>query len=537
MSINKKPDGWSIILILLLLCYVLSMIWINFHAALWYRMDCYTYAYEGRLMFESRSFFPENWIFGNQYHIVSSPNLAALFYGLTKDSVSAMAFAASLSIILVLLSFLWCFKPFVEKQALWAGALCLLGGAIFGTDAALYISGLQVLYTMCSYYACYLIGILLTLGIWIRLRLGKHVSIWLTLLALLLNFALGMQSLREMLVLVIPLFLTDFLFSFYSSEKGKARLHLSIFCFLFLCGVFAFEMAGHFYMKSLNVPSTPIIGNLEIDIIPSHLLANFWASTKNLLRISGLAIAMDGIKHLPLSLCALCIVLAVLFALFLIFKNRDRSPLALSIVFSLLSVLCVFGIGIFFMRTRDIYYFVYWLLASLSIVYLLNHERFRQKHTLFAALIAICCFNYCFSFIPNYIDYYKNHNTLESFAMSLANREIRVIYTDGMPVIAAASHDRIVSQSYWLDFSMDSGYPLMFFPSDKHTAVYNDEYYANSLICISDTTQQAIEQAPDEYKNAIMGNLLFVDQITIRGNTFRLFETKKRIICPPSSIM
>lgn len=532
----NKQHCWSISTRALLLLFIASMIWINFHAALWYRMDCYTYAYEGRLMFEARSFFPENWIFSNQFHIVSSPNLAALFYGLTKDSVSAMAFASSLSILLVLLSFLWCFKPFVEKQALWAGALCILGGVILGTDAALYISGLQVLYTMCSYYACYLIGILLTLGIWIRLRLGKHVSFWLILLDLLLNFALGMQSLREMLVLVIPLFMTEFLFSFYPYEKGKARLHLSSLSFLFLWGVFAFELAGHFYMNSLHIPSTPNIGDLALDILPSHVFPNFWASTKNLLRISGLSLAMDGIKYLPLSICALSIVAAVFFALFLIFKNRDRSPLAMSIVFSLLSILCVYGIGIFFMRTRDIYFFVYWLLASLSIVYLLNQEKFRLKNTVFAALTAICCINYCFSFIPDFIDNNKNHNKLESFAQSLADNGVRVIYMDGMPVIAAASHDRIVSQSYWLDYSIENGYPLTFFPSDKHITVYNDAYYANSLICISDTAQEALDQAPDDYKNELMDNLVFIDQITIRGNTYRLFQTKKRIISPSSAI-
>ena len=533
---RRKLNGWSIIISLLLLLYVGSMIWINFHSALWYRMDCYTYAYEGKLMFETQSFFPENWIFGNQYQIVSSPNLAALFYGLTKNSISAMAFASSLSIILVFLSFIWCFKPFIGKNSLWADALCLLGGVILGTDAALYLSGLQVLYTMCSFYACYLIGILLTLGIWLRLRTEQKVPVWLVLLAVVLNFALGMQSLRELLVLVIPLLITEFFFSFYSSEKGKARLYLAKNSFLFLCGVLAFELAGHFYMDSLQIPSTPIIGGLELDLIPSHLFANFWASTKNILRISGLAIAMDGIKYLPLSICALFIASAVLLALIMIIRQKDRSPLAMSIVFSWLSLLCVYGIGVFFMRTRDIYYFIYWFLASSSIAYLLNVDRFRPKKVVLAIMTVICCVNYCFNFLPDFIDYEKNHDKLETFSQSLADRGYSIIYTDNMPIVAAASHDRIISQSYWLDYTLETGYPLIFFPSDKHTIVYDDSHYANSLICISDTTHDSLEQAPNDYKHELMDNLVFVDQLSIRGNTFRFFDTRKRIISPPSAI-
>lgn len=529
---TRKVNGWDLLIWMLLLLYVGSMIWINFHSALWYRMDCYTYAYEGRLMYETCSLFPENWIFSNQYHIIASPNLAAAFYGITKDSLSAMALASSFSAILVLISFLWCLKPFVGKRALLAGALCLLGGVILGTSAALYISGLQVLYTMCSYYACYMIVILLTLGIWLRLHTGERVSILMVILTVLLNFALGMQSLREMLVLVIPLFLSELLFSFYPLVKGKAKFRFSKIAILYLTGVFVAELGGYLIMDSLHIPTTPNIGGLELDIIPSHLLANFWASTKNLLRISGLAIAMDGLHYLPLSICGLCIAAAIFLTIILIFKNKDCSPLAKIIVFSLLSVLCVYGIGIFLMRTRDIYYFVYWLLAALCIVYLLNHGHSVLQKLVLAALSVICCINYCYNFLPDFKDYKENHEKLEIFAQSLADRGIQIIYTDSMPIVAAASHDRIVSQSYWLDFPMESGYPLTFFPSDKHTVVYDDAHYENSLICISNRTKEAIHTASDTYQESLFSNLELFDRFDLRGESYLYFRSKKRLISP-----
>ena len=511
---------------LLLLIYVLSVIWINFHSALWYQMDCYTYAYEGRLMYESSSFFPDNWIFGNQYHIISSPNLAALFYGITKNSISAMSLASSLSTILVLCSFIWCLSPFVKKNALWIGALCLGGGIIIGSNAAMYISGLQVLYTMCSYYACYLIGVLLSLGVWIRLRIKKKVPWGLIVLVVLLNFALGMQSLREMLILVIPLFLTEVLLCFFQDTRvPKAGV-------LFIGFLFLTELGGHYYMSSLDIASNPIIGELQLELHPNNVLSNFWASTKNILRISGLALANDGIHYLPLSICAGFIVLVILFSLIMIVKRKDRSPLAILIVFSTISIICVYGIGVFLMRTRDIYYFIYWLLASLSVVYLLNEESFQFRKFLVSSIILICSINYCFNFIPCFQDYHYNQKHLKAFSESLVERGISVIYVDDMPIFAASSQDRIISQSYWLDYQMQTGYPLTVFPSDKHTPIYDDAHYEHSLICISNYYRDAITNGPENFKCELMNNLELFDQITIRGELYSFYKPQKRIISP-----
>lgn len=493
-------------------------------------MDCYSYAYEGRLMYESVSCLPDNWIFGNQYHIVSPPNLAALFYGFTKDSVRAMAYASSLSIILVLGSFLWCLIPFVKRDSLWIGVLCISGGIIFGSSAAMYISGLQVLYTMCAYYACYLVGILLTIGVWIRLRVQQKIPWFFTVLVLLLNFALGMQSLREMLILVIPLIVTECLLFFMPGKSPSDKKHKA--CLLLISGVFIAELAGHFYLKSLDIPATPIIGELQLDLNPSQLIANFWASTKNILRISGLAIAIDGIKYIPLSICALLVALSIIYSLVMIIRRKDGSPLAIFIVFSAISVICVYGVGIFFMRTRDIYYFIYWLLAALSIIYVFNQDNLRYRPILLAVLLLICSINYCYSFIPDFRDYRDNHKQLASFTRSLTERGIKVIYTESMPIFAAASHDSIVSQSFWFDFNLTDGFPLTVFPSDKHTVIYDDLHYANSLICLSDSNLEAISEGPEAFRNVLLCNLEPFDQVEIRGTTFHFFKSKTRLICP-----
>lgn len=518
----------------LLFLFIISIVWINFHSALFYRMDTFTYSYEARLMFEQKTCFLENWIYGNQYHIVASPNLSALFYGIIKDSTLSMALASSLSLFLVLLSFIWCFKGCFGKTAKTAGLLCLGGGIIFGTSAALYISGLQVLYTMASYYACYLIGLFLTLGCWLRLRQGNRPGIGWILLVITLNFALGMQSLRETLILNIPLLILE---GFYL----LARLHkketfqtavLQNNSLWFVIALLAIELAGYVFMKSLNILSTPIIGDLTLDLSPAALVSNTWASVKNVLRISGIAIAADGLQYIPLSICGMAVALDVLWAVFRIIRTKDGSSLAKSIMFSLLSVLCVFGVGVFLMRTRDIYYFTYWVLATLCICYTIENTNWSKW--LIPALVTVCLINYYFNFFTDFRVYQKDSSRLEAFTQHLIqDQNAKVLYTSSRPIFAAASHDRIISQAFWLDVPMESGYPLTVFPSDKHTVIFDDEHYNGSLFCFSSDYLNYLPNAPEEYREYLMNHLQFVDSFQLSsGEKYRIYRPIGRILSP-----
>ena len=512
------------ILVFLIALFAGSMFWVNFHGHLWYGMDMFTYSYEGRLMYQGHTCFPDNWIFGNQYQIIASPNISALFYGLCKDSTTAMSFASSLSVVLTILAFFWCFKKAFSSFTISIGILCVLGGTIFGTHAASYISGLQVLYTMASFYSCYLIVILITLGCWLRLRDGSK-SPWVMMgLCVILNFALGMQSLREMLILIIPLLLLDCFYNIAESRMNKS--------FLFIAVLLLVESAGHLFMQTLNVPTTPIIGDLQLDLAPSSIIANIWASAKNILRISGVAIVKDGIRYLPLSICAMVILAVILYSLSLIIRKQDQSPLAKCILFSFVSVLCVFGVGVLLMRTRDIYYFVYWLLAALSVAYVFDSMGVKSQKWFVSIICIICMVNYGFNFIPAFSDYHRYGKKLESFTQSLVDRGVKVIYVDATPIFAASSHDAIVSQSFWLDINMETGYPLTVFPSDKHTVVYDDKHYDSSLICFSDHYLHYLPEAPEAFQNSLKENLELFDELTLGPRKFVLYRSKKRVIAP-----
>lgn len=514
--------------------YFLSIVWINIHGSLWNQMDIYTYTLEGRLIYEAKSCFPEGWLFGNQYHIIASPNLAAVFYGLTHDSSLAMALASSLSSILILLSFWWCFKGHLTRKGMAVSLLCLAGGIIFGTSASTYISGLQVLHTMASFYACYLIVLLITLGCYFRLKRKESTPWVMIIISLLTNFALGMQSPRELLILAIPLVIMEglaFLAAIIKHRPFKEAV-LKNGCLYFVLGIFIAEVAGHFYMQSLHVPTTPIIGDVALDLSPSALFANLWASTKNLVRIAGISIVVDGIRYLPLSICALLVFLTIPWSIVQIIRKKDRSTLARAIFFSIISVFGVYFVGIFLMRTRDIYYFIYWLLAALCVTYCIQNLHKKYIPVFLAVLLAVCAINYGYSFIPNYIDYQRNHRTVETFAQKMVDDGIQVVYVDSSPIFAASSKDRIISQSYWLNVNMDHGYPLYYFPSDKYVPAYDDAHYEKSLICISGQYLKTIPTLSLAFQDALYSNLEYYDEIQINNKKYVFYKPVGRVIDP-----
>ena len=304
---------------------------------------------------------------------------------------------------------------------------------------------------------------------------------------------------------------------------------------MFVIATILADVGGIAFVNSLNIPATPVIEPVQLDLSISGIAAHFWASTKNILRISGMALASDGLKYLPLSICAFFIALLIIWSLVRIIRTKDFSPLAQVIVFSLVSVLGVYFVGVFLMRTRDIYYFTYWFLATASILYTIGCIKIKYQLPLIGLLASISLINYGYNFLPDYHDYRDNAKRVQEFTQSLIDRGVHVIYSDATPIFAATSHDWILSQSFWLDVKSKSGYPLSVFPSDKYVTAYHDDYYEGSLICFSDYTLRFIESEDGkDFREELMSHLDFYDEFTLNKSRFLFYKPKEgqRIIQP-----
>ena len=115
--------------------------------------DMYADTLVARLMWEEKTLFPFAYVFGNQLYVIATPVLSALFYGLGASQNTAMALATTAMSLFIVLSFLWMLRPLVKKGlSLWASLLMLVS-CVFGEKLVNQEQG-QLLFIMCSYYAC-----------------------------------------------------------------------------------------------------------------------------------------------------------------------------------------------------------------------------------------------------------------------------------------------------------------------------------------------------------------------------------------------
>ena len=193
--------------------------------------DIYADMLLAKQIWGKKSLFPSNWIYGNQYSVIATPVLASLCYGITGSMNMAMAAASTLMGAFLIISYVWMVSACgADRSCILVSLLVLLcAPADYGL---LYQPQGQLMFTLATYYACYLITVFVVFGCYIRSleytsSMSRHfLPSW--FLAFFLSFACGMQSLRQTAIMVLPLCLIDiivFLKNRHSTDlPGKKRL-------------------------------------------------------------------------------------------------------------------------------------------------------------------------------------------------------------------------------------------------------------------------------------------------------------------------
>ena len=281
-----------------------------------------------------------------------------------------------------------------------------------------------------------------------------------------------------MLVLNIPLVLLDLLCLWRLGKNRRGSLFVLI--------SFAADLTGMQLIKLFSVQSSPIIESVRLDLSPAVLSVRLSACLSGLAEISGLRYLHAAASRKPLFLAAVFIWLAVLAALLLALRCRDRSPAAGMLLFSLLSLLCVCGVGVFLFQTRGIYYFVWFLLASLSFAYLAEAvPKGRLRALILTALLLCGIGSYAFHFGPDFRKYPAYRDFYDRIAEELDEEGVDTLYVDFLtpPTIAACSHDRIAAGTFL--YSFEDGTPAMYpCPHLQPAALFESPDPAHSLVVL-----------------------------------------------------
>ncbi len=161
-----------------------------------------------KLIWESKEWIPKSWYASTELRIFGTPNLAALFFCVTRD----MSLSMGLSCIAMTLGiagscyFFASQCDFSVRSKLLLLLLCLMLPNHFVT--------LELTYLWAGYYAIHVIILFLTLGMYIRFLKRdcptQH-DFLCFLLTIVFSFCMGMQGTRSILILSGPLFAVEIL--------------------------------------------------------------------------------------------------------------------------------------------------------------------------------------------------------------------------------------------------------------------------------------------------------------------------------------
>ena len=354
--------------------------------------DMYQDIYVSKLIWNSKSIFPPNWTFSNQYFVLAAPNIAAVIYGITGSMNLSMELATTIYTLLILAAFAYMIKAVSSNKTVILVSIICFMAAVTGYDIVKTHQG-QLYFLMVSYYASYIFTVFLVYGVYLRylfanlsnreansesgLKLNKP-SVLAYILAMIFTIATGMQSLRQTAIMILPLACVEgirFFYKVFSKSYTKK------------------DWAITWKMATLAI--TNIIAYLMVAVVikPSHCVLyggtgirsistwgqGFIKSAGNLAKITGIQ-SLWGAKNYKqnivlglISVIVICVVIyTVVSALKTVFKESHIQPIHVLIILFFLGILSIGAMGTLMdIKIRDIYYFMWYPLVATSLTYLL----------------------------------------------------------------------------------------------------------------------------------------------------------------------
>ncbi len=351
--------------------YICALLWMILAVCLWgifrmnlagdpilYQTDMYTDMMYAVRVWETGSLFPHGWVFGNQLYVLATPVLAAVFYGLTADMMLSMGLASCVMTVLVLLSFVWMLR---DRTRGLLGCVLLVSLHFLVGDPVYSMKGWQLFFTMCSYYSCYLIAAFLAFGCYLRSWDGKPRGL---VIACVLAFAMGIQSLRQTAVMICPLLAIEGCCALYRLWKKEKLWNASL---VTVCCLSFANLAGLATAKLLPIAQVEIFGGIGLNGIGEML--------RGIVPAVQTALSMLVPGQYTLLLWAVAVVGVPLWCLvlYVTVKARDRGGVLCLLLFTV-SPLVILAIDILTtMAVRDIYYFMLIPMAAVAAALLYAH--------------------------------------------------------------------------------------------------------------------------------------------------------------------
>ena len=452
MSISGKRPApgalLSVLILLVLLCYLAVFGIINFPG---FTTFCTTDMYEdtlvARLMWEQKTLFPDNFLFGNQFYVIATPVLSALFYGLTGSMNFSMGLATTVMSLLILLSLNWMLRPFVKERLIRYAALLALVASVYGPRSVVREDG-QLFFVMCSFYACYLISFFCIMGDYVRARESEELRPGAFALALFLSFCTGMQSLRQTCVSMLPILCFEALWLLVRWVKTK-KLSLSHRSAQRAFAYLAANGAGVLFIGLLDVKRNEIYYGQSI-FSGASISEKIKDMNEALVTVSGFDFTR-GDQSLFFTVMFIYFSLVIVAALFQLLRRRDIfSPTACFWWLCLISIAAVIAASfVTSVSLRPIYLFPCYTLPALSIAVVGAKLSPRLRCLLCLSLCTLAATNIYFSYHKDislsFDKSVSDYEQVSTFAVENGFEYVYGSHSHTAPKIAAQSDGKLIA--------------------------------------------------------------------------------------------
>lgn len=521
---NKGSTALTVILTVLLLAFLGLIFYINLSCdPNFYDGDVYSDINYAKEAWKAKSLFPKTWSFGNQTYVVATPVVAALIYGITKNAVMAMAVASCIMTVLIVLTYDWMLKTLCSYNERTAGFLVMASLILIKRHVAANQHGAQILFTMASYYACYIITAFLVYGCYVRIRDKKFTKkdIPILVISVALSLGTGMQSFRQTAIMVCPLIVVEALMIIVDSVRNKKfTLTKST---AYTAAVFVANIGGLAAMKFIDYSQTTIYGDASPELVLSQILTNAHKCVYNMLRNFWLTHVPSIVMHLISAAFIGLIFAAFILELidFIKSKGEKTTDLAVTVLFAL-GCLGILAADIFTsMKVRTVYYIMMFPLLATSISLLLKRLKGKIKIPFYCVFVLFTAFTLVFKGVGIYreINHDKSSNTPNyQVAEYMAENGYDTLYSifgfgyNGPEGISVISGDRI-KVLYFNDIASDSPFTPIKYLCVKDS--YKNADNSKSLYLIKRSDLVSYMKVTDVYGVKLEKVAEFGDEVTL----------------------
>ena len=232
----KSGDDKKQMVEILLLVGILVFLFLIFFVNLFYfnysmNADIASDAVLSTLIWNSKEIVPDTWYLANEARIICTPNIAALFYGFTKNMVFSEGLACCVMTLMILLSIAYFSYSTTEMNPLYCLLFCFVSLILPNS-----FTSLELLYLFASYYAIHVVILFITMGSYVNFIKTDRIN-WVKVgICILFALLLGLQGTRGILIIYGPLFgmecLRQIYYLYCGNKSRNMRVWMWVLCLL-----------------------------------------------------------------------------------------------------------------------------------------------------------------------------------------------------------------------------------------------------------------------------------------------------------------